>query len=91
MVDRSGMTIYTYDRDQPNRSTCTGRCAQTWRPVVAPPNAAYSQEWTTVTRADGVQQWAYQGRPLYTWARDQQAGDMGGDGMDNGHWHVVRR
>ena len=91
MVDSRGMTVYSYDRDQATRSACTGRCAQTWRPVVAQANAPHSQEWTTVRRADGSQQWAYQGRPLYTWARDQRAGDMNGDGMDNGQWHVMRR
>ncbi len=91
MVDSRGMTIYSYDRDQTNRSNCTGRCAQNWRPVVAQANAAHSQEWTTVNRADGSRQWAYQGRPLYTWVRDRQAGDVTGDGMDNGNWHVVRR
>jgi predicted lipoprotein with Yx(FWY)xxD motif len=91
MVDSRGMTVYTYDRDQPGRSACTGRCARDFRPVVAPPNAAYSQEWTTVRRSDGVEQWAYQGRALYTSVRDQQPGETNGDGMDNGRWHVVRR
>ena len=91
MVDSRGMAVYTYDRDQPGRSACTGRCAQDFRPVVAPPNAPHSQEWTTVNRRDGVEQWAYEGRPLYTSVRDQQPGEINGDGMDNGRWHVVRR
>jgi predicted lipoprotein with Yx(FWY)xxD motif len=91
MVDSRGMTIYTYDRDQPGRSACTGRCAQNWRPVVAPANPVYSQDWTTVRRSDGVEQWVYRGRPLYTWSGDRQAGDMTGDGMSNGEFHVVRR
>jgi predicted lipoprotein with Yx(FWY)xxD motif len=91
MVDSRGMTIYSYDRDQPGGSACTGRCAQNFRPVVAPANPVYSQDWTTVHRRDGVEQWVYQGRPLYTSAGDHQPGDMTGDGMGNGQWHVVRR
>jgi predicted lipoprotein with Yx(FWY)xxD motif len=91
MVNDRGMTVYSFDRDQPSRSACTGRCEQNWRPVLARPNPVLSHEWTTVTRRDGGQQWAYLGRPLYTSARDRQAGDMTGDGLDNGQWHVVRR
>ncbi len=42
-----------------------------------------------MTRDDGRRQWAYKGKPLYTWARDQQPGDRTGDGFNN-LWRVAK-
>ena len=40
-------------------------------------------------RADGQQQWLYDGRPLYTYVHDKVPGDIKGDNVGN-VWHVVR-
>ena len=32
---------------------------------------------------------AYKGKPLYTFAKDQKAGDITGDGFLNGAWHLA--
>ena len=40
-------------------------------------------------REDGAKQWAYKGKPLYTWAKDAKAGDKTGDGFNN-VWHVAK-
>ena len=48
-----------------------------------------SDNYTIIARDDGSKQWAYKGKPLYTFAKDQKAGDMTGDGF-NGVWHVVK-
>ena len=42
-----------------------------------------------MTRDDGSKQWAYKGKPVYYWAKDQKAGDRTGDGV-NSVWHVVK-
>jgi predicted lipoprotein with Yx(FWY)xxD motif len=88
LVDAKGMTLYTFDRDSAGKSACNGQCAQNWPPLMAPANAAASGDWSVVTRDDGSKQWAYKGKPLYTWARDAKPGDVTGDGVNN-IWHVA--
>lgn len=83
LADSKGMTLYTFDRDAPGKSNCSGQCAQNWPPFMAAANAAPSGNWTIVTRDDGAKQWAYKGKPLYTWAKDSKPGDVTGDGVNN--------
>lgn len=40
-------------------------------------------DYSVVTRDDGSTQWAYKGRPLYTWVKDTKPGDTSGDGVKN--------
>ncbi len=46
--------------------------------------------FTVITRDDGGKQWAYKGKPLYTWQKDQKPGDITGDGFLNGAWHIAQ-
>ncbi len=87
-VDASGMTLYTFDKDSGGKSACNGPCAKNWPPFAASGGTA-SGNWTIVTRDDGSQQWAYKGKPLYTWAKDSKPGDVTGDGF-NQVWHVAQ-
>ena len=48
-----------------------------------------SGNWSVITRDDGTKQWAYKGKPLYTWAKDTKPGDVTGDGFNN-VWHVAQ-
>jgi predicted lipoprotein with Yx(FWY)xxD motif len=89
LVSPSGMTMYTYDKDQPGVSTCTGQCAEHWPPVKASANDKPSGEFAIIKRPDNTPQWAYDGKPLYLYADDKQAGDVAGDGK-MGAWHVVK-
>ena len=90
LVSQSGMTLYTFDKDSAGsgKSACNGGCAANWPPLAAPADAKASGDWSVVTRDDGSKQWAYKGKPLYQWSKDQKAGDKGGDGI-GGVWHVV--
>lgn len=90
LVDAKGMTLYTFDRDSAGKSACNGQCAQNWPPLMATTDAKASGDWTVVTRDDGAKQWAYKGKPLYAWVRDQKPGDTTGDGFLNGAWHVAK-
>jgi predicted lipoprotein with Yx(FWY)xxD motif len=84
-----GMTAYVNDRDtQPGRAVCDGDCAKDWPPILAPQNAAPFAGWSLVKRADGAQQWAYRGKPLYMSKKDTMWGTQKGDGVD-GVWHVA--
>ena len=42
-----------------------------------------------IAREDGSKQWAYKGKPLYTWAKDAKPGDVTGDGVNN-VWHIAQ-
>ena len=46
-------------------------------------------DYSVVTRDDGRKQWAYKGKPLYFWAKDQKPGDRTGDGFNN-VWRVAK-
>ena len=89
LVDAKGMTLYVFDQDTGGKSHCTADCARTWRPLLAPESATASGSWSVINRAGGTKQWAYNGKPLYTYARDSRAGDVSGDGV-GGVWHIAR-
>jgi predicted lipoprotein with Yx(FWY)xxD motif len=42
-----------------------------------------------VTRDDGSKQWAYKGKPVYTYAKDSKPGEATGDNFRD-VWHVVK-
>ncbi len=91
LVNTSGMTLYTFDRDVAGsgKSACNGPCAALWPPAMAPANAQPEGDWTVVTRDDGTKQWAYKGKPLYTYSADRKSGEMTGDKFKD-VWHVVK-
>jgi len=89
LVDAHGMTLYTFDKDNAGKSACNGPCATNWPPLAAS-NAAPSGDWTVVARDDGNKQFAYKGRPLYTFAKDTAPGDIKGDGFLNNAWHIAQ-
>lgn len=90
LVDAKGMTLYTFDRDAGGKSACNGPCVGNWPPLMAGADAKDMGAWSVVTRDDGAKQWAYKGKPLYTWVKDTKAGDITGDGFLNGAWHVAQ-
>jgi predicted lipoprotein with Yx(FWY)xxD motif len=88
LVGPNGMTLYTWDNDTPGVSNCNGGCATNWPPFYAEAGAMAEGDWTIVTRDDGTLIWAYDGLPLYYFARDTNPGDVNGNQPD-GTWHVV--
>ena len=90
LVSPTGMTLYTFDRDTAaGKSACNGPCATNWPPLMVPAGASASGDWSVVTRDDGSKQWAYKGKPVYTWAKDTKPGDRTGDGFNN-VWRLAR-
>jgi predicted lipoprotein with Yx(FWY)xxD motif len=84
LTNDAGMTLYTFDRDAAGggKSACNGPCATNWPPLMAAADAKPSGDWSLATRDDGAKQWAYKGKPLYLWAKDQKPGDKTGDGVN---------
>lgn len=94
LVDAEGRTLYLYKKDtQGKASTCDGSCAVTWPPVEVKdkPTAGTgidASKLTMVKRADGNEQVAYDGWPLYRYDGDKNAGDTTGEGV-NSVWYAV--
>ncbi|WP_458366320.1 COG4315 family predicted lipoprotein [Burkholderia pseudomallei] len=91
LVAANGMTLYTFDKDAPNagKSLCNGPCAANWPPYKASATDRPAGGYTIIKRDDGTLQWAYQGKPLYFFAKDAAKGDKKGDGFKD-VWHAVK-
>ena len=90
LTDAKGMTLYTFDKDAGGKSACNGPCAVNWPPLMAAADAKAAGGYTVVVRDDGGKQWAYKGKPLYTWKNDKKPGDITGDGFLNNTWHIAQ-
>lgn len=78
VVNDKGYSVYTWDRDPANKSTCTDECARIWIPALAPASASPQGEWTIVQRAAGVRQWAFRKKPVYTFSEDTARESLNG-------------
>ena len=95
LTGEDGKTLYIFTPDSANTSTCVDACATELaaarrresttrsRPATASPGSS-----TTFARPDGTMQVAYNGIPLYYFAKDAKAGDMTGQGV-GGKWFVA--
>lgn len=85
LADAAGRTLYTFDKDAPGKSNCSGGCLSAWPAYIAKADAVATGEFGLV--AD-TRQWMVNGKPLYYYVGDTKAGDRTGDGQ-GGVWHVV--
>jgi len=86
-ADARGETLYTYDVDLvPGKSACESACAIERPPVLADKKDIAVGEWTLIVRSDGSRQWAYRGKPVYTFAKSAGPDDRTGN---SGPWHTV--
>jgi predicted lipoprotein with Yx(FWY)xxD motif len=89
LTDSKGMTLYVFDKDADGKSVCNGPCATNWPPLMVSGDAKADGPYTIVVRDDGGKQWAYKGKPLYTWIKDTKPGDISGDGVAGNAWHIA--
>jgi predicted lipoprotein with Yx(FWY)xxD motif len=97
LVAPKGLTLYVFAPDKPNKSTCYGKCATFWPPVVVPSGTTPPAHlpgipgtFGVAMRTDGTRQLTYDRAPLYTFLEDKSAGAMNGQGLDYlGYWWVV--
>ena len=92
LTDNKGRTLYYFTQDFSGSSTCTGTCLANWPAFgvdsVVAPSVLKGTDFSVVTRADGVKQTAFMGRPLYYFAADTKPGDIKGEGVNN-IWYVA--
>lgn len=95
-VEQNGLTVYGFTPDTSGVPTCYDDCAAAWPPVLVDAGADLpvgdgldAAMFTTVARDDTDQlQVVFGDWPLYTFAGDQAAGDVNGQGV-NDVWFVV--
>jgi predicted lipoprotein with Yx(FWY)xxD motif len=90
-----GWTVYRLTRDPMDKSTCSGRCARYWPPVVLAPGQRSPfghglGHLGAISRPGGARQVTYEGIPLYRFAGDSEPGQVNGNVKDAfGQWWVV--
>lgn len=91
LTNAAGMTLYVFDKDTADsgKSVCNGECAVKWPPLMAAAGDKAHGDYSLITRDDGARQWAFKGKPLYLWFKDQKPGEATGDGVNN-VWHTAK-
>jgi predicted lipoprotein with Yx(FWY)xxD motif len=83
LVDRRNHTVYAADaKHAAQLEGCTTTACRQWEVLGAPQLAASLGDFTIVQRRDGTHQWAFRGRPLYTFAGDLAPGYANGQAID---------
>ncbi|MEW1776862.1 hypothetical protein [Streptomyces sp. NPDC086777] len=93
VTDDRGLTLYRYDKDEPNPSkwTCSGACTKTWLPVIVPESVQTSgvdKSLLGTVHRNGRTQLTLAGWPLYRYVGDTAAGQTNGQGKDQ-EWYAV--
>jgi predicted lipoprotein with Yx(FWY)xxD motif len=91
LVDSAGATVYMFQKDTPTSSACSGACADKWPSVTGAATVGEGLDaslLTTITGANGEQQLAYNGHPLYHFAGDSKPGDTNGQKVGD-VWFVL--
>ena len=92
LAGNNNMTLYIYTKDVvgSGKSVCNGMCAANWPPLLIDGNPAVSSGYSVITRDDGKKQIAFNGMPLYFYAKDVKPGDKIGDGRSEGAWQIIK-
>lgn len=93
LADPQGRTLYYFKKDDAGKSNCSGDCLAKWPAFTQEdfvvPEGFDKKDFDTITREDnGEKQVTYKGVPLYYFAKDQQEGDVNGQGVKD-VWFVV--
>ena len=96
LVNATGKTLYLFQHDRGRVSSCYGKCAVFWPPLLttAKPVAAAGAKAAllgTTRRKDGRLQVTYNGHPLYGFKLDTEPGMTKGEGVNafGGLWYAV--
>ena len=69
LSDAKGMSLYTFDEDKAGKPACVDKCVEKWPPMKATGPA--SGDFSIVKHPQAGDQWAFRGKPLYTWHKDK--------------------
>ncbi len=94
LTGADGKSLYLLTKDSVGTSTCTGACATTWPPFVLQAGqtvvagSGVMGTLSTIKRADGSDQVAVNGLPLYYFSGDTASGQTNGEGF-KGIWFIA--
>lgn len=94
LADSQGMSLYVYDMDEGGESACTSdKCMENWPPYTVEGDVTVAEGVNanlagTYERPDGSIQATYNGWPLYYNERDEEPGDIRGQGL-GGVFHLM--
>ncbi|HZT53476.1 MAG TPA: hypothetical protein VE995_03765 [Gaiellaceae bacterium] len=98
LVDSRGHTLYLFENDRRGRSTCYGRCARFWPPLLERrrPTLGPGVERSLVgatRRRNGALQLTYRRHPLYAYRLDRRPGQANGEGVQafGARWYAISR
>ena len=82
--NRTERTLYVFEGDvkKAEKGCSDLDCRKLWTPYSAPRLVAPVGDFATATRSDGITQWTYKGRPLFTYAKDLAFNDANGMATD---------
>jgi len=101
LATSSGRTLYSSDQENGKVLCTSGACNAIWSPLTVAahqkPTATggVAAELTTMKLADGADQVAFEGHPLYTFSLDHGAGEVNGNGESDSFdgtdftWHAA--
>jgi predicted lipoprotein with Yx(FWY)xxD motif len=100
LVDSEGAALYAADQEANGKVVCTGSCTSIWKPLTVSggmPAAGDGLDGKlgVMSRPDGSRQVTFDGRLLYTFAEDEDAGTVTGNGAADSFdgtsftWHVA--
>lgn len=87
-TDAKGLSIYTFDVDEPGVSNCYKGCAKAWPPVLVKSADGLQAPLAVTQRTDGTLQLTVNNQPVYLFVGDKNPGDITGDGLDD-VWHLI--
>lgn len=88
LMTNKGFAVYYYRADTAFKATCTGACAQSWPPILAPQgmmtisSSVHLPKQLSVHMTPNGAQVFYDGHALYTYAADTQTGVATGRAQD---------
>ena len=93
LVGAEGRTLYLFTSDKDASSTCYEGCVEYWPPLdtLGKPLAGDGIDATKLgvsARTDGTTMVTFNGHPLYYFVKDNNAGDVTGQGYSN-VWYVL--
>ena len=100
LVDSQGAALYAADQEAGGKVLCTDSCTSIWEPLTVSGGMPTSGdgldgELGVVTRPDGSRQVTFDGRLLYRFTEDPDAGTVTGNGFADSFdgqafvWHVA--
>lgn len=96
LADGHGVTLYLFEKDRRNVSSCYGSCATLWPPYLTHGRPVAGKgvnraKLGVTRRKGGASQVTYAGHPLYYYDADRRAGQTFGQGLNQfgAKWFVV--